>query len=132
MPQLRVVLYGLPPLLADLIQHVVAARFERKQQEQYAAGQSGADLLQIEFATASEADVLPEMGASGGRAGPNIVIKWANPVLSTRTTLPVSSHSPVLTLSSDLTRIHGPGEDDCAALTPNALANILYDIAMKI
>lgn len=131
-PQLRVVLYGVPPLLADLIEHMVAARLERRREGQRAPGQPGVDPLQIDFVTLSEADVSPDIGAPVGRPGPNVIIKWDNAAASMPPAVPVPNHVHVLTLSSDLTLIYGPGEQDSAAFTADALAETLYDIALRI
>jgi hypothetical protein len=131
-PQLRVVLLGVPPLLADLIEHVVATRLERRREGQRASGQPGADPLQIDFVTLSEADVSADIGALVSQPGPNVVIKWANPAMSTPALASAPNHVQVLTLSSDLTLIYGPGEQDSAAFTADALAETLYDIAMRI
>jgi hypothetical protein len=123
--ELRVVLVRVPPFLADLIRHVIAARFERRRAGRF-AGQPAAERLGITVSIVSEISDDADMGALINRAAPHVVI------LGTAAAAPVPGDVRVLTLSPDLSRIYGPGPGDSAALTPDVLADRLHDIARTI
>jgi hypothetical protein len=113
-PEFRVVLYGVPPLLADLIQRVVAARFER---------------WQLELAVLAETGDTADCHERIRQLAPHVVILEANAAVALAAAAPLPGHVRVLTLSPDLTRIYGPVAGDSSVLTPDALADLLYRIA---
>ena len=114
MPEFRVVLVMMPPLMVDLIRHVVAARCES-----IGAGQ----LRIIE---------IREYGDDPAGASPDIVIlgptaargPWAGP--------PLPPRARVLTLSSGFTRLFGPEPGDGVPFTADALAERLQEIMRTI
>jgi chemotaxis response regulator CheB len=107
-PELRVLLVTVPPMLADLVGRVLTSR--------------------VGLSIISE---IAEPGAtveSLRNLAPDVVIIGpttnAQPLSAAvvRGTLP---HARVLTLSADLSRLFGPGEDDVAEFTPDTLADCL-------
>ncbi len=131
MRELRVILWAVPPLLADLIRQVVAARFERRHSEQRALRPLAAPLgIHIADIPAFAGTELPCPRLDG--ADPHVVIVGWEAAASMGLTAPLLKQVPVLTLSHDLTRIYGPGEADSAPLTPDVLADRLFEIAAEI
>ena len=106
---LRAVLVTVPPLLTDLIRHVLISR---------AALAIMAELADPAAAYAQLRALVPDVviiGHSGGGAG------QVDAAL-VRALLPAAR---VLALSADLTQLLGPGEDDSGACTPDTLAERL-------
>ncbi len=104
MRRLRAVLVTAPPLLADLIRHVLTGR--------------AALTIVAELTDAATAD------AQLGTLSPDVVIIGPGGVppvdpARVRATLPGAR---VLVLSEDLTQLRGPGDDDIDAFTPDTLA----------
>jgi len=115
-PELRVVLVMVPPLLADLIRHALAARFPA----------AGAIQLSVSTATGDPAEIglsisplVPHVAILGAGAGDVGLTGWPSGVR-------------VLTLSPDLSQILGPDPDDREPLTPDGLARRLRDISQTI
>lgn len=110
MPEVRVVLVGLPPFLADLIRRVVAARAGVARFIVVEVGEPG-----------DRPDVLPPCIVI---LGPAVAAPWVGP--------PLPPGARVMSLSPDLARLLGPGPGDSAPLTPDVLAERLSDIARTI
>ncbi len=111
MPEHRTVLVIAPPLLADLIRHVLIGRV------------GGSVLVEIaEPADASER--LRELDPDVVIIGPVSAV-W--PLAAAAV-----AHARVLSLSPDLSHILGPDADDIAPFTPDALADRLRDILAAI
>lgn len=108
MPGLRAVLVTVPHLVADLIRHGLSSRVGLC---------IVAELTDAESAIESLGALAPDVVIIGIRA-------TAPPLdaASVRTLLPQAT---VLALSSDLTRLIGPGENDIVELTPDTLADRL-------
>jgi len=105
--RLRTVLVTVPPLLADLIRHVLTTR---------AALLVVAELTDVDSAYA-------QLGA----LSPDIVIigpGGARPVDAARVRAMLPG-ARVLALSADLTQLLGPGNDDIDIFTPDTLADRL-------
>lgn len=101
---LRAVLVTVPPLLADLIRHVLTGR--------------------AEVSIVAELSDPASAGVQLGGLSPDIVIIGPGGVppidpAQVRAMLPGAR---VLVLSEDLTQLLGPGDDDIDALTPDTLA----------
>ena len=116
MPELRVVLVMVPPLLADLIRHALAARFPA----------AGAIQLSVSTATGDPRDIgwsisprMHHVAILGPGAGDLHRTAWPSGVT-------------VLTLSPDLSQILGPDPADREPLTPDGLARRLRDISETI
>lgn len=99
MGQLRVILFGVSPLLADMIYRVVSERLRA----------SGVTLALIDGGDAGTASKVVISHGLGGS--------------------PLPDESAVLTLSADLSQILGPGRHDVAPFTPHTLAARLLAIA---
>ncbi len=108
MPELRAVLVTVPPMLADLIGHVLTSRVGLPIICEIADPEGAAESLR---------DLAPDVVIIGPTT-------HAQPLSAAgvRTMLP---HARVLTLSADLSRLFGPGEDDVAEFTPDTLADCL-------
>lgn len=104
----RAVLVTVPPLLSDLIRHVLTSR---------AAVAIVAELSDPASAYARLCALAPDVVIIGPAGG-------APPVDAAllRAMLPDAC---VLALSADLTRLLGPGDDDVAPFTPDTLAACL-------
>jgi hypothetical protein len=102
--ELRAILVGASPFLADLIRRVAEARLQ-------AAGLRIAVIAEfedIESARAHVRDLAADIAILGGAEAVPTPIE--------------GGPSPTLGLSADLTTIYGPGEDDITRLTPENLA----------
>jgi DNA-binding NarL/FixJ family response regulator len=102
---LRAVLLTVPPLLADLIRHVLTSR---------AALQIVAELTDPDSVYARLRALAPDVVIIGPAGG-----AWPVDVALVRALLPGAR---VLVLSADLTQLLGPGEHDIVAFTPDSLA----------
>ena len=108
MRRFRAVLVTVPPLLSDLIRHVLTSR---------AALVIVAELTDRPSAYAPLWALAPDViiiGPAGGTPPVDAALPHAM--------LPGAC---VLALSADLTRLLGPGEDDIEAFTPNTLVACL-------
>ena len=108
--ELRAVLVGVPPLLADLIRQVAVARL------------AAAD---VRLSIVAELGDLPD-GTWLSKTSANLIVirQGAAPPADRGAT-------PVLALSSDLSRLLGPGPDDVADLTPETLAAALLEVSAR-
>jgi DNA-binding NarL/FixJ family response regulator len=104
-PGLRAVVVTVPPLLADLIRHVLTSR---------AGLPIVAELIDPDSAYAQLHALAPDVVIIGPSGGPRPV----DPAL-VRALLP---QARVLALSADLTQLLGPGAQDSDAFTPDTLA----------
>jgi hypothetical protein len=129
--ELRVVLVMVPPLLADLIRHVVASRFEQWRGE-LSAGQSNAEPLGVALSIIAEVSDTPDIGELVRRTSPHVIIVGTAAAASLCAAVTLPSDVRVLRLSADLTRLYGPVADDSTDLTPDALADRLHDISKTI
>jgi len=174
-----------PPLLADVIRHVVVPRFEQHRVEQLARGIGDAPLVefsiaadigdigpidtrvdlpqaqvdspqaqvgssesrvnspQAQVASPEAEDVRPEarVGSPGTRVGssesrvdspePHVVI-FGPAAAALAAAFVRRRNLRVLTLSADLTVIHGPEAGDSNPLTPDVLADLLLAISQAI
>jgi chemotaxis response regulator CheB len=113
MPRLRAVLVRVPPLVGDLIRHVLIAR---------------SDLLVVAE--------LTDMRRAGRRLrdlAPDVVIIGPAPIVATQPGHPLSAgrvrsilpQACVVVLSADLSRLFGPGDGEVYELTAETLANCL-------
>jgi DNA-binding NarL/FixJ family response regulator len=107
-PELRAVLVTVPPMLADLIRHVLTSRVGLSIISEIAAPEAAAESLR---------DLAPDLVIIGPSTD-------ASP-LSAAVVRNMLPHARVLTLSADLSRVFGPGEDDVAEFTPDTLAECL-------
>jgi hypothetical protein len=111
--ELRAVLVMMPPLLAGLVRNVVAVRFK----------QADAQLAIVE--EISDLEHLPQrLGATK----PDLLIIGPASDASQKVAASIAAHTPVLTVSSNLNRILGPGPTDEVAFTPDALTRRLSEI----
>jgi hypothetical protein len=106
--ELRVVLFMIPPLLAELIQRVVAPRLE-------AAGAH----LSIVAALQQSADIAARLND----LAPHAIIATQDGAR-----LLPSGQTRLLTLSVDLRRIFGPKPEDVALLTAESLSGRLLEV----
>jgi hypothetical protein len=115
--EFRAVLVMVPPLLADLIRHVVASRAE-------ASG----------FALSIVAEICnpTNIGERLRRLDPDIVIVGSAGAASLIGAAVIVPRARVLTLSADLAHIHGPGKGESVAFTPEVLAESLRNILQTI
>jgi hypothetical protein len=104
--ELRAVLVGAPPLLVDLIRRVAATRL----------AQAG-----VELSIVAEVGDLADAG--GRELVPDLIIIGRAAALPS-----LGARASVLALSTDLTRIFGPGPDDVVPLTPESLAAKLLQL----
>ena len=105
MRRLQAVLVTVPPLLADLIRHVLTSR--------------AALLIVTELTDADSAYAqLPTLAPDVVIIGPAVGAQQVDAAI-VRAMLP---QARVLALSTDLTQLLGPGADDIDALTPDTLA----------
>lgn len=108
MPGFRAVLVTVPPLLADLIRHVLTSRARMSIIAEIADPETAAKRLR--------------------HLAPDVVIIGPAATARTLDAARVRSMLPrvrVLTLSADLTQLLGPGEDDVNEFTPATLAECL-------
>jgi hypothetical protein len=117
MRELRTVLVMVSPLLAGLVRYVVAARIE----------QSDARLVII--AETSDLQNLPDRL---GAIDPDLVIIGPARVTSQRIAASAAAHTRVLTMSTNLGQVLGPGPTDVVAFTPDALTQRLRDMLQEI
>lgn len=114
MRELRVILVGASPFLADLIRRVVEARLQ-------SAGVSLeviAEFEDLEAARGRLSALTADIAIFGGaRAAEPAIDGWS---------------APMLGLSADLTLMFGPGDADVARLTPEALAARLIEVSRKL
>jgi hypothetical protein len=116
--EFRAVLVMVPPLLADLIRHVVASRVE-----------ASVFALSIVEEISDPTDIGPRLRA----LDPDIVIVGpAGAALLIDAAAIVPPRARVLTLSADLARILGPGKGESVAFTPEVLAGSLRNILRTI
>jgi hypothetical protein len=102
-PELRIAIVALPPLLADIIRHGVRSRVRAATLTELADGQQASVRLR-------------EIGPDVVILGPAAEYLDATAV---RTILP---HARVLTVSADLSHLVDLGTGERAAFTPDALA----------
>jgi hypothetical protein len=113
--ELRAVLALVPPFLADLVRQAVVAR----------AAQIGLVLHLV-----VQSDDSGDLQETIGRFRPDVVI--LGPAAETAYAAVLSSKLRVLTLSPDLALLEGPGLNDSAPLTPEILAQRLYELSCAI
>jgi DNA-binding NarL/FixJ family response regulator len=106
--ELRAVLVTMPPLLADLIRHVLASRV-------------GVSIVAEINDPAIAAAQLRELAPDAVIIGPSAVVRQLD-AAQVRLLLPGAR---VLAVSADLARLFGPGEDDVNEFTPDVLAQCL-------
>lgn len=111
MRELRAILIGVSPLLADLIRRAAGARLERAGLALVIVAEIGETADPIPRLE----ELSPDLIILGGASGPS--------------SLCVFGQLPTLTLSTDLARIFGPGEGDSAPLTPRNLAARMVELA---
>jgi AmiR/NasT family two-component response regulator len=104
---MRAVLVTVPPLLADITRHVLS--------------RTGVSIIAEIADTAISAKRLRNLAPDVVIIGPQTDARPLSAAL-VRSMLP---HARVLTLSADLSRILGPGEDDVHEFTPETLADCL-------
>jgi len=164
-PVLHVILVMVPPLLADLIRHVVVPRFEQNRVEQLARGIGDAPLVEFSIAAdisdiehidtrvglpkaqadlpqarvdSSEAQVdspAARFGSPGARLGSSefhVIILGPTAAAAPGAALVQRRNPRVLTLSADLTMIHGPEAGVSHPFTPDVLADLLLAISRTI
>ena len=118
--EIRAVLGMVPPLLADMIRQVVAAR----------AANLGAALHIV-----AEIDDFTNIGARLDAHRPHLMILGPCATALTpsiRAQIYLRTELRVLTLSSDLAQVLGPNVADCAPLTPDSLAQLVLEISQSI
>ena len=115
--EFRAVLVMVPPLLADLIRHVVASRAE-------ASG----------FALSIVAEICnpTDIGERLRELDPDIVIVGSAGAALLIDAAAIVPRARVLTLSADLARILGPGKGESVAFTPEVLVESLRNILQTI
>ena len=126
--ELRVALVMVPPLLADLIRHVVTVRFD----EASRLDDAGEKRLGVGLRIVAEIGDPGGVGERLGMLAPHVVIYGPTATGPIWAAVALPRYARVLTLSADLTRIHGPGPGDSAPLTPDVLADRLHDISQTI
>jgi hypothetical protein len=131
-PELRVVLVMVPPLLAGLLRQVVEARFAARRTEQGRVERSGASGSDIALSIIAEIGHPRRIAARLRRLAPHVVILGPTGQSPPWGKAALPPHTRVLTLSADLTRVDGPGPEDSALLTPDVLAGLLYQISQRI
>jgi len=116
-PEFRAVLVTVPPLLADLIRHVLMSRIE-------ASG----------FALSIVAEIcdLTNIGERLRALDPDVVIVGPVGTVSPMDAIVLLPRARVLTLSADLTHILGPGAGEIAPFTPDTLAERLLSVLRTI
>jgi hypothetical protein len=103
--ELRAVLVGVPPLLADLISRVATSRLE-----QYDIRLSIlAEISDVASVGGRLAELIPDLAIVGQAAASRLTAGM------------IASSIPVLVLSADLSYIAGPGPNNAAPLTPESL-----------
>ena len=113
MRELRTVLVMVPPLLAGLVRRVVAARFEQ---------------ADAHFTIVAETSDLNDFAGLLRAIDTDVVIIGAAGVASKLVEASIPVHARVLTLSSNLNQVLGPGPADVAPFTPDTLAQRLLNI----
>lgn len=116
MKERRVVLVMVPPLLADLIKHVLEARIRRD----------------VEISIIADDEHAQDIGERVRRLAPDVLIVRAMVAPSLWAEVSHRHLVRVLSLSDDLTGIHGPGPGDSAPLTPDVLAELLHGVLASI
>lgn len=131
MPVLHVILVMVPPLLADLIRHVVVPRFEQHRVEQLARGIGDAPL--VEFSIAADISDIEHIDTRvDPPSDPHVIILGPTAAAARGAALVQRRNPRVLILSADLTMIHGPEAGVSHPLTPDVLADLLLAISRTI
>jgi hypothetical protein len=113
--ELRAVLALVPPFLADLVRQVVVARAAK---------------LGLVLHLVVQSDDSGDLRETISRFRPDVVI--LGPAAETAHAALLSSKLRVLTLSPDLALLEGPGLNDSAPLTPEILAQRLFELSRTI
>jgi hypothetical protein len=117
MPELRVALVMVPPLLADLITATVAARLAR-------AG--------VRLSTFTVPAIVTHPAAPPGSTAADAAILGPGDAARAIARTLFAPAMPMLRLSANLTRLLGPRPGDSAPFTPEVLAERLRDITPKV
>lgn len=108
MRELRILMVMVPPLLVDLVRHIVGDRL----------GLSGVTL-----------EVVDRIAEDLSDAPPDLMIIDQNTAPLAFLTKSLSGPTKVLIMSADHTVIFGPGPNDVAPLTPQSLATHILNIS---
>ena len=130
MPELRIILVMVPPLLADLIRHVVTAKFQERGIE--AGVRAGAGVAHVACAITAEVCDIRQLRERVAEVDPHVIILGATAAATRGSNLVQVSGARVLTLSADLAQICGPAEAEVNPLTPDRVADLLLAIAQTI
>lgn len=130
MPELRIILVMGPPLLADLIRHVVTAKFQARSIA--AEVQTGPRGAHVAYAVTAEVCDIKQLRERVAEVDPHVIILGATAAAALGSNLVQASGPRVLSLSADLAQIRGPAEAEVNPLTPDRVADLLLAIAQTI
>ena len=130
MLELRIILVMAPPLLADLIRHVVTVKF--KERGIAVEAQTGAGGAHVAYAITAEVCDIKQLRERVMEVDPHVIILGAAAAATRGSNLVQVSGARVLSLSADLAQICGPAEAEVNPLTPDRVADLLLAIAQTI
>ncbi len=130
MPQLRIILVMVTPLLADLIRHVVTARFQERGIEARVHAAPG--VSRDAYSITAEVCDIEQLRARVAEVDPQVIIQGTSAAATLGSSLAQAPGVRVLSLSADLAQIRGPADTEVNPLTPDSLADLLLAIAQTI
>ena len=130
MPELRIILVMVTPLLADLIRHVVTARFQERGLEARVRAAPG--VSRDAYAITAEVCDIEHLRARVAVVDPHVIILGAAAAAALGPDLVQAPGVRVLSLSADLAQIRGPADAEVNPLTPDRVADLLLAIAQSI